>query len=166
MKKPVRILFVCLGNICRSPLAEGVFRHMVKERGLDGYFEIDSAGTGPWHVGEPPDRRMRETAKRYGLSIDDLRGRQFGPKDFSAYDHIFVMDRQNLHDVLFHDRKDEHGGKVKLFREADPNADTYEVPDPYYGGPQGFDEVYRMVERTAKNLLDGLVEHYGLEEKA
>ncbi|RMF54292.1 MAG: low molecular weight phosphotyrosine protein phosphatase [Bacteroidetes bacterium] len=162
----IRVLFVCLGNICRSPLAEGVFRHLVKERGLAEHFEIDSAGTGSWHVGEPPDRRMRETARRHGVSLDGQRARQFEEEDLQRFDHIFAMDRNNLHDILYYDRQDRFGNKVRLFREFDPDPGDYQVPDPYYGGPQGFENVYRIVERTARTLLDRLAETYRLEGHA
>ncbi|GIV59060.1 low molecular weight phosphotyrosine protein phosphatase [Rhodocaloribacter litoris] len=160
----IKVLFVCLGNICRSPLAEGVFRHLVRERGLEDRFDIDSAGTGSWHVGEPPDRRMRETARRHGVPLDGQRARQFTARDLEHYDHIFVMDRDNLHDVLFLDREDRYGNKVRLFREFDPEPGDYQVPDPYYGGAQGFENVFAIVERTARTLLDRLVAEYDLDQ--
>ena len=160
--KKIRVLFICLGNICRSPLAEGVFRHLVRERGLENQFEIASAGTGDWHVGQQADARMRQTAGRNGLSLENHRGRQFKAADFPAYDHLLVMDRDNLHDVLFLDREDAYGEKVRLFREFDPDPGDYQVPDPYYGGPSGFDHVYRITERTARALLDHLVRLHGL----
>lgn len=159
----IRILFVCLGNICRSPLAEGVFRHEAEARGLGHAFEIDSAGTGAWHVGEPPDARMRQTARRRGLSLEAQRARQIAAADLARYDHVFVMDKGNLHDVLALDTGDAHGHKVRLFREFDPEPGDYQVPDPYYGGPDGFDAVYEMVLRTARLLLDRLVEGHALQ---
>ncbi len=158
----IKVLFVCLGNICRSPLAEGVFRHTVEERGLSGHFDVDSAGTGSWHVGERPDRRMSATAQRHGVSLDDQRARQFSRRDLVQYDHIFVMDKDNLQDVLFLDHDGSLGHKVRLFREFDPEPDDYQVPDPYYGGPQGFEKVFHIVSRTAENLVEALVGEYDL----
>jgi protein-tyrosine phosphatase len=160
--KKIKILFVCLGNICRSPLAEGVFRHHVREAGLDGVIEIDSAGTGSWHVGSPPDERMQRTALRFGISLQDQKARQFLDRDLESYDQILVMDKDNLNDVLFLDRKDTFGHKVRLFREFDPEPGDYQVPDPYYGGERGFEEVYEMVDRASKALLNRLVEEHDL----
>jgi protein-tyrosine phosphatase len=160
--QPIRVHFVCLGNICRSPLAHGVFQHLVDEAGLSDRFEIESSGTGSWHIGEPPDRRMQQTAQQHGLSLGSLRARQFGAKDLSDDDHVFVMDKSNLRDVLSLDRKDQYGNKVRLFREFDPEPGDYQVPDPYYGGAHGFENVYAMVERTAQKLLDLLIEEYDL----
>ncbi len=158
----IRVLFVCLGNICRSPLAEAVFRQLVRERGLEDYIEVDSAGTGSWHVGEPPDRRMRATAEKHGVSMEGIVARQVAPADIEEADYILVMDKDNLHDVLYYDREGRWGHKVRLFREFDPQPDTYQVPDPYYGGPEGFEEVYRIVRRTAEALLDHLIEKHRL----
>lgn len=162
----IRVMFVCLGNICRSPLAEGLFREQVRKAGLEDHFEIASSGTGHWHVGEPPDRRMRATAERQGLDISGQRAQQFETKDLERYDHIFVMDKSNLHDVLFLDEEDKHSGKVRLFREFDPEPGDFQVPDPYQGGREGFENVYEIVERTAASILERLVEEYDLEEEA
>ncbi|ARA91713.1 protein tyrosine phosphatase [Rhodothermaceae bacterium RA] len=158
-----RVLFVCLGNICRSPLAEGVFRHYVRKAGLEDHIEVDSAGTGSWHVGEPPDRRMRRTAEAHGISLDGQRARQFEKEDLERFDHIFAMDKENLQDILYLDDGDAYGHKVRLFREFDPEPGDYQVPDPYYGGPQGFENVFQIVDRTARTLLHRLVEEYDLE---
>ncbi|MFQ5568565.1 MAG: low molecular weight protein-tyrosine-phosphatase [Rhodothermales bacterium] len=155
-------MFVCLGNICRSPLAHGVFRDLVSKAALTHRFEIASSGTGAWHVGESPDARMQQTARHHGISLGDLRAQQFQPADLDAFDHIFVMDKHNLHDVLYLDRDDRHGHKVRLFREFDPEPGDYQVPDPYYGGPQGFDHVFAIVERTARHLLHQLVQESDL----
>lgn len=160
MSRPVRVLFVCLGNICRSPLAEGVFRDKVEAAGLSDRIEIDSAGTGAWHAGEPPDRRMIATAKGHGVDIAQQRARQFVDTDLADYDHILAMDKSNLHDILYLDEGQDFGQRVTLFRQWDPEPGTYEVPDPYYGGPEGFEDVYRIVDRTAENLLAGLKAHY------
>ncbi|MFN3595766.1 MAG: low molecular weight protein-tyrosine-phosphatase [Rubricoccaceae bacterium] len=155
------MLFVCLGNICRSPLAEGVFRRKVEEAGLSDRFVIDSAGTGGWHVGDPPDRRMLATARARGTDLADLRGRQLAREDLYAFDHVFVMDKSNLHDTLYLDPEGDHGTRVRLFREFDPEPGDYQVPDPYYGGPEGFEHVYDIVDRTAEALLARLRHVYG-----
>ena len=164
MPDPIRIQFVCLGNICRSPLAKVVFREKVEQAGLSEHFEIVSSGTGNWHVGEKADDRMRQTAKRNNLSLEEHRASQFQAEDLEAYDHIFVMDKSNLNDVLHLDEGDEHGGKVRLFREFDPDPGDYQVPDPYHGGREGFENVYDIVERTSDMLLHRLVDEYDLVE--
>jgi protein-tyrosine phosphatase len=158
----VRVLFVCLGNICRSPLAEGHFRHLVEAEGLADRFEIDSAGTGPWHVGKAPDTRMRSTARGRGLDLDALRARQLQRRDLHDWDHVFVMDKANLHDTLALDPDGDHGTRVRLYREFDPTPETYQVPDPYSGGREGFENVYDIVERTNRAILDRLKEVYDL----
>ncbi len=162
MNDRIRILFVCLGNICRSPLAEGVFRELLREQDLQDHFSVDSAGTGSWHVGEAPDGRMRTLAADKGVSIDDLRARQFAASDLDEFDHVLAMDKNNLHDILFLDPDESHGHKVRLFREFDPEPGDFQVPDPYYGGDDGFENVYRIVRRTAESLLDRLVEEHEL----
>ena len=154
--RPIRVLFLCLGNICRSPLAEGVFRKKIEEAGLAEQFEIDSAGTGPWHAGEPPDARMRATARKNGVDLSAIRGRQLTKADLDRFDHIFAMDKSNLHDALFLDPGGDHGTRIRLFREFDPDPGDYQMPDPYYGGPSGFDHVYAIVDRTAQALLERL----------
>ncbi len=161
--KKVRVMFVCLGNICRSPLAEAAFRAEVRKAGLDNFFEIESSGTGHWHVGGHADKRMRETGRRFGLSLDDHRAQQFDAGHFDAFDHVLVMDKSNLHDVLFLDRKDQHSHKVRLFREFDPEPDDFQVPDPYYGGPDGFENVLTIVRRTSHRLLERLAAEYDIE---
>ena len=161
---PIRIQFVCLGNICRSPLAKVVFRDKVEDAGLEDHFDIVSSGTGNWHVGEQADDRMRKTAKRKGLSLEEHRASQFQAEDLAQFDHIFVMDKSNLNDVLHLDEDDEHGGKVRLFREFDPDPGDYQVPDPYHGGREGFENVYDIVERTSDMLLHRLVDEYDLAE--
>ena len=153
---PVRqhtsVLFVCLGNICRSPLAEGVFRHLVEEQGLADRFDIDSAGTGAWHVGEPPDGRATAVAQSHGVSLDS-RARQVEGEDLERFDHILAMDRSNLHELQR--MMDLFGAEVELhlLRDYDPENDGDEVPDPYYGGAGGFEHVYTMVHRSCEALL-------------
>jgi protein-tyrosine phosphatase len=153
---PFRILFVCLGNICRSPLAEGVFRHLAAEAGMDGRIEVDSAGTGAWHVGEPPDRRSLSVARKNGVSLDG-RARQVEVEDFAHFDLVVAMDRDNLRQLESLRDRAGGGAPVRLLRKFDPDAGgDLEVPDPYYGGPDGFDRVYGMVDRSCRSLLETL----------
>ncbi|MEO1128658.1 MAG: low molecular weight protein-tyrosine-phosphatase [Planctomycetota bacterium] len=157
----IAVLFVCMGNICRSPLAEGMFEHLARERGVLDRFRIDSCGTGGWHTGERADRRMRATAEQRGVELTS-RARQIDPAyDFpngngDGFAHILVMDRQNHIEVLELGAPPE---RVALLRSFDPTAgETAEVPDPYYGGQRGFDDVYDMVERACTGLLDALLD--------
>lgn len=143
----MKILMVCLGNICRSPLAHGIMAHMVHEAGLD--WEIDSAGTGDWHVGHAPDHRSIAVAKNNGIDISGQRAQFFIPDLFDKYDRIFVMDRNNYQDVLALSTSEEHSGKVSLFLDDDI------VPDPYYDSDQ-FEPVFRMIEARCKILIDEL----------
>jgi protein-tyrosine phosphatase len=146
-----RILFVCLGNICRSPSAEGVMRRLVRERGLEAEIEIDSAGTGGWHVGSPPDARATEAARRRGTELAGS-ARRFDPqRDFERFDLILAMDAENRRDLLALAPDDEARRKVRMFRPGD-----LDVPDPYYGGDDGFEEVLDLVEDAAGELLDEL----------
>jgi len=161
----IGVLFVCLGNICRSPLAEWVFRKHVEDAGLSDAFKIKSVGTGDWHVGQPADSRMRRTAERYGVSLDRHQARHLNRKDLEDYDCVIVMDRSNRRDVLSLDRTGVYGKKVHLFRDFDPEPGDYEVPDPYYGGPQGFDHVFQIVDRSSRGLLDHLVEQFDMRAK-
>lgn len=149
-----RVLFVCLGNICRSPLAWGAARRLLLERGLDGRIEVDSAGTGSWHVGEPADPRMRETARRYGIDLSEHRARQVRFEDFDEFDLIVAMDRQNLEDLR---AMAPHSARrrIRLLREWDPEGGQ-DVPDPYYGGPRGFEQVHEIVSRSVERLIDEL----------
>jgi protein-tyrosine phosphatase len=146
----MRILMVCLGNICRSPTAEGVLRHLIREQGLEGQVTVDSAGTGGWHVGEPRDTRSVAAAQRRGYVIDG-RGRQVTAADFAEYDLLVAMDASNLHEL----RRIAPAGaehKARALRDWDP-AGSGDVPDPYYGGANGFDEVLDIVERSCRALL-------------
>ena len=160
--KRIRVLFVCLGNICRSPLADGVFDSIVHEHGQANIIDVDSAGTSGWHVGDAPDKRMRQTAAQHGISIGHLEGRQFVEADLEAFDYIFAMDKSNLDDMLALDSTGAFGHKVRLFREFDPEPGDFQVPDPYYGGPEGFEEVFQMVERTARMLFHRIAEEHQL----
>lgn len=155
----IAVLFVCLGNICRSPLAEGVFAHLVRARGLDDRFEVDSAGTGAWHIGEPADRRSAAVAARHGVSLDG-RARKVEPSDFDRFDLVIAMDRDNLRDLERMVDGSPHRPRLRLLREWDSEAGD-EVPDPYYGGPDGFERVYAMVRRSCEALLDDLAGQEG-----
>lgn len=146
----MRILLVCLGNICRSPTAEAAVREAAAELGVD--VEVDSAGTGAWHIGEPPDRRMTAAAADVGLRLEGT-ARQVTPKDFDAYDLLLVMDRSNLTDVMALAPDEASKAKVKLFRSYDAAADSDEVPDPYFGGAEGFTRVVEIARAGARSLV-------------
>jgi len=150
----IRVCFVCLGNICRSPIAEVVMRRLLEDRDLDGRVQVSSAGTGDWHVGERADERTLAVLARHGYDGSGHRARQFVAEAFDDNDLVVVMDSNNLADVR---RLAPPGDdtEVRLLREFDPAATDTDVPDPYYGGPQGFDEVLAMVEAACR----GLVEH-------
>lgn len=152
MSARVGILFVCMGNICRSPTAEGVFRRLVAETGLEGELRIDSAGTHDYHVGSPPDARANAAAARRGYDLSALRGRQVSQRDFLEFDYVLAMDQDNLAN-LHRICPPEHAHKVRLFLEHSANFKEREVPDPYYGGAQGFDHVLDLVEDAARGLL-------------
>ncbi len=151
-----RVLFVCLGNICRSPLAENIFREHVRQAGREGEFEIDSAGTGAYHEGESPDRRMTATARKHGLELKG-HARQFRQSDYDEFDWIIAMDASNRANMLQLARDNNDRAKVQMLREFDPtsiNPNRIEdVPDPYYGGGSGFEDVYKIVERSSQELL-------------
>jgi protein-tyrosine phosphatase len=158
-KEPLRVLFVCHGNICRSPAAEGAFKHLIRERGLQSRFIVDSAGTSSFHVGERPHPDTRRAAREMGIELDSL-ARQFRVEDFDRFDWIFAMDHNNLSDLLSMARNDADRKKVMLFRTFDPQRESDpvpDVPDPYYGGYSGFREVQQIVMRTAEKLLDFLL---------
>jgi protein-tyrosine phosphatase len=151
-----RILFVCMGNICRSPTAEGVMRHLVREAGLEDEIVIDSAGTGNWHAGDPPDRRATEAAKARGVTLEGT-ARQITVDDFEEFDYLLAMDRDNLAGIRAIAPDEESAAKARLLREFDPasaGAPDLDVPDPYYGGPQGFETVLDQVEAACRGLLD------------
>lgn len=148
-----RILMVCLGNICRSPLAEGIMR--AKLFGRKG-FVIDSAGTGGWHVGDLPDRRSIAIAKERGLDISNQRGRQFTAKDFDSFDHIFVMDNSNYSDVIKLAQNQEQQAKVQLILDELFPGENVDVPDPYYGGTDGFSQVYNMLDKACEHIANRL----------
>jgi protein-tyrosine phosphatase len=148
----MRILFVCLGNICRSPMAEGAFRHLVQTEGCEHLVEIDSAGTGAWHAGEAPDARARQASRQRGIDIAGLRARQVESDDFERFDLLLAMDMEN-HMHLMQMAPRQHKHKVRLFLEYAPQQPEREVPDPYYGGSDGFEHVLNLVQAASRGLL-------------
>lgn len=154
IKEKTSVLFVCMGNICRSPTAEGVFRHFVEESGLSDQIEIDSAGTHAYHTGEPADRRATTAAERRGYSLTQIRARRVLDQDFERFDYVIAMDRDNA-DRLVEQADAEHHDKIRLFLEFG-TAQEDEVPDPYYGGAAGFERVLDLVEDASRGLLETL----------
>lgn len=148
----MKILFVCLGNICRSPTAEGVFRRVMSERAPELEIEIDSAGTHDYHLGEPPDRRAQVAALRRGIDLSSLRARRVERRDFERFDLILAMDRENLA-LLRRQAPEEHHDRIRLLMEFAAEATAREVPDPYYGGAAGFEQVLDLMEEAADGLL-------------
>lgn len=155
MSDPVRVLFVCMGNICRSPTAEGVFRKLIADENVDDRIETDSAGTHAYHIGEPPDERAQATARRRGIELDDLRARRVRREDFEHFDYVLAMDRDN-YAILEELCPAGHEDRLYLFLEFAPALGRREVPDPYYGGPRGFEDVFDMVEQAARGLLEDI----------
>ena len=156
MSEKTKILFVCLGNIIRSPLAEHMFAYLSKQAGVEDKYEVDSAGTASYHIGESPDFRMRQVAAEYGL-IYDGQARQFSQKDFDHFDLIIPQDMSNKSNILRLRRDEEDEKKVFTMRSFDPEGNpTDGVPDPYYGGIDGFHVTYKIVERSCQKLLDAL----------
>jgi protein-tyrosine phosphatase len=152
----MRILFVCMGNICRSPTAEGVMRSLLRAEGLDGEVAIDSAGIGGWHAGDPPDSRATAAARARDIVLEGA-ARAVTDEDFERFDLLLVMDRENERDLLARAPDPQARAKVRLLREFDPAsvaAGDLEVPDPYYGGPHGFERVLDMVEAACRGLLE------------
>ncbi len=145
---------VCLGNICRSPIAEGILRKKIEEHKLNVL--VDSAGTGDWHVGQGPDKRAIETAQKFGVDISTLRGRQISPNDFDTFDKIFVMDKHNYGDVVSLTRKNEHKEKVELLLNTVKPGSNHSVPDPYYGEVDGFHDVFRMIDTACDAIVTDL----------
>jgi protein-tyrosine phosphatase len=150
----VRVCFVCLGNICRSPTAEGVFRHLVAQAGLEDRFEIDSAGTAGYHAGDAPDHRARAAGRRAGIVIDGA-ARPFVRADFARFDHVIAMDSANVRDLGYLAPSPEAAAKVRLLRSFDPQAEKdAPVPDPYYGDAAGFDHVLELCRAACGHLLE------------
>ena len=156
-KHDVSVLFVCLGNICRSPLGEGVLAHRLEDEDLSDRVRVDSAGTGSWHLGDPPDPRSMEVAVRHGIALRG-RARRVSVEDFNEFDYIFAMDRSNLRDLRYLESEGDGGALLTLFREFDPHQDgDLDVPDPYYGGPDGFDLMFDMIDRTCAAFVEHLL---------
>ena len=147
-----KILMVCLGNICRSPLAEGILRSK-----LSNDYIVDSAGTGSWHIGQPPDKRSVLTAKNYNLDITHLRGRHFSKKDFQEFDYIYVMDNQNYKDVIAQAQTETDKAKVQLILDEIFPGERVDVPDPYYGQQDGFEKVYHMLDKACDSIAQKLL---------
>ncbi len=150
-----RILFVCMGNICRSPTAEGIVNNIIINKGMSGLIKVDSAGTHGYHIGEPPDPRTCEAALRRGIDLSGLRARKVVPEDFERFDLLLAMDRDNLA-LLKRGTRPEHHAKLGLFMHYASRFDTDDVPDPYYGGEQGFELVLDMVEDAGQGLIRAL----------
>ena len=151
----VKVLFVCMGNICRSPTAQGVFENLIIREGLQEHVHVDSAGTHAYHIGEPPDPRSQQAALRRGIDLSVQRARKVRPEDFFEFDYVLAMDRSNydnLKDICHPDYED----RLRLFLEFAPDAGTPDVPDPYYGGAQGFERVLDLIETAAVGLLADL----------
>jgi protein-tyrosine phosphatase len=143
-----------MGNICRSPTAEGVFRKLVSDQGLDTVIHIDSAGTHAYHVGEAPDRRAQAAASNRNIDLSALRGRKFKPEDFEQFDYILAMDRDNYNNMAYLQPAENTRGKLSLFLDFAANYEETEVPDPYYGGARGFEFVLDLVEDASRGLLE------------
>jgi len=154
--KRVKVIFVCMGNICRSPTAHGVFRHLVNESGLSHQIEIDSAGTHAYHIGNPPDGRSAATAKRRGIDLSDLRARKVDLGDLYQYDYVLAMDKDNQR-ILLDMAPSDVKHKIRLFLEFAPHWGKQEVPDPYYGGEDGFEHVFDLVQAASEGLLAEIV---------
>jgi protein-tyrosine phosphatase len=159
-----RLLFICLGNICRSPMAEGVFRRVIEEEGLADCFEIDSAGLGDWHVGQAPDDRAQAAARERGIEISDQCARQVVQEDFARFDLLLVMDRSNYAELKRRAPKAAHG-KIRYFLDYAPHVGTKDVPDPFFGGAEGFDLALDLIQEAARGLVAALVGDEALPAK-
>ena len=148
-----KILMVCLGNICRSPLAEGILKSKLPKNN----FFVDSAGTSNYHIGEQPDRRSIEIAKKYDLDISKQKGRQFNSSDFNEFDYIYAMDSENYRNIINLSRNKEDQSKVKLILTEITNTEIFDVPDPYYGGDQGFENVYELLDNACNIIANKLI---------
>jgi protein-tyrosine phosphatase len=157
MAQPYRLLFVCLGNICRSPSGENIMNHLIQQRGLTDKIVCDSAGTAAYHVGNPPDQRMTAAAQRQGIVMQGV-ARQFNRGDFEDFDLILAMDKENYRNILALDRQNQYGDKVKLMCQFCRTYSDSEVPDPYYGGEAGFNYVIDLLRDACGGLLDQLIE--------
>ena len=147
----MKILMVCLGNICRSPLAQGILEKKIETHNLNAF--VDSAGTGSWHIGNPPDIRSIETAKKNGISISNQRARQFNTLDFEEFDLIYVMDKSNLNDLSNLDYNNDYFSKIKLILNELNSSENMDVPDPYYGNESGFEIVYDLLDKACDKII-------------
>jgi protein-tyrosine phosphatase len=152
----MRILFVCMGNICRSPSAEGVFRRVLQERAAQLHVQIDSAGTHDYHIGEPPDSRALAAALRRGVDLSELRARQVADHDFELFDLILAMDEENLRELRARAHAKYHD-RIRLLLDYAPESNRRAVPDPYYGGEQGFEDVLDLLEEASEGLVQELI---------
>lgn len=155
----VKVLFVCLGNICRSPTAEGVFRKLVEEHELAHRITVDSAGTHAYHIDQPPDQRAQGAAARRGVDLSALRGREATPRDIAEFDYVLAMDRDNYYHL---GGIGGAAGNIELFLRYSENYDEEDVPDPYYGGAKGFEQVLDMIEDASAGLLADIRRRYSL----
>jgi len=158
--QPVKVLFVCMGNICRSPTAHGVFQSLVDEQGLGESIQVDSAGTHSYHIGTPPDLRSQAMAKSRGVDLGDLRARRFASTDFNEFDYLIGMDRDNLANMLAL-KPDASSAQVKLMLEYSDRFEQQEIPDPYFG-EDGFDLVFDMIDDAARGLLRDIRSQHGI----
>ncbi len=158
-----KLLFVCLGNICRSPAAENIMNHLIEQAGLSGCLVCDSAGTAGYHIGNPPDRRMSAAAQQRGITLKG-RARQFQKSDFEEFDLILAMDLENYQNILAIDLGGRYRDKVKLMCEFCTRSTEREVPDPYYGGPEGFNKVIDLLLDACEGLLQNVVSKQGLKK--
>jgi len=156
----IDVLFVCMGNICRSPTAEGVFRHLVESKGLEDLFHIDSSGTIGYHEGEPPDRRAQQEAQRRGMDISGQRSRPLSTRDYQQFDYIIAMDEDNLADIEAR-MPNDFSGKIAMLMDFGGAHAGEPVPDPYYGGKRGFEHVFDLVEEGCEGLLRYIAQKEG-----
>jgi len=149
-----KILFVCLGNICRSPVAEGIMLHLIGQHKLHDKLHVDSAGTAGYHVGEAPDQRTVQNARKNGVDLGKLRARRFCADDFEAFDKIYVMDESNFRDVLRLSKDKSHHPKIDYLLNLSHTGKNLPVPDPYYGGEDGFEEVFQLVYKACQKIIE------------
>lgn len=159
--KPIKVLFVCMGNICRSPTAEGVFNKVIVDKGVADRFVIDSAGTHAYHIGEPSDARSQQMAKSRGIDLSKIRARKVMQSDFEQFDHILAMDTDN-YTLLIEASPSQYHHKIKLFLDYAPERKEKDVPDPYYGGQNGFSNVFDLVEDASKGFYDSVIKQQSL----